>query len=51
MQQYTYPQYRQYIPRLVITEDTIRRDTQKKLRKRCTAVGFYALTYTATMYV
>lgn len=51
MQQYTYPQYRQYIPRPVITEDTIRRDTQKKLRKRCTAVGFYALTYTATMYV
>ncbi len=51
MQQYTYPQFRQYVPRPVITADTIRRNTQTRLRKRCTAVGFYALTYTAVMYV
>ena len=49
MQQYTYPPYRQYLSQPVVTKDAIRKNTQSKLRKRCTAIGFYALTYMATM--
>ena len=51
MQQYNYPAYRQYVPQPVVTEDSIKRKVSKKLRKRCNAVGFYALTYIATMNV
>ncbi|MBR1484019.1 MAG: CPBP family intramembrane metalloprotease [Ruminococcus sp.] len=50
MQPTLYPPYRQYPPQPVISTEDVKRNEQRIIRKQSNALGFYILTYCATMY-